>query len=79
MDHCLTEFNQGITKAVCHPGRGRALTDRSGMKKRTKKMDQCVGGGISPETGLLLDCQFPSGFGVSVFNKHYYQRDVVKG
>lgn len=41
-------------------------------------MDQCAGGGISPETGLLLNCQVIFGFGVLVLNKHFYQRDAVK-
>lgn len=43
----------------------------SGEENQRKKIDQCAGGGISPEIGLLLNCQVLFGFGVLVFNKLY--------
>lgn len=82
MDHCLTELNQGRTEAACYPGRALALTDRSGVRKRTKQMGRCVGG-ISTEGILLLKCKVLFDFAffsfdVLFFNKHHYERATLK-
>lgn len=83
MDHCLTELNQGRTEAACYPGRALALTDRSVVRKRTKQMGRCVGGGISTEDILLLKCKVLFDFAffsfdVLFFNKHHYERATLK-